>query len=589
VRLALLVVVGVACGGHHPTAPDGGTDAGASADAGPCTPRCVSSTELGDCGGRTITCAAGSLCGADPQSAADACVKPGDACGTVPYDPGLCAGTVFEICDPITSTLDVADCADVGAVCTGGSCSTPCGNVTATGTCQGNAIERCVWSGDAYGVATEPCAAGETCGFSDETVAPACLPSTPCGLVGPAGACAGSVLSQCSTGNVVSIDCATTGEVCAWSGATYACAPGGTAGARVVSGTVRFEKKLLVTFPDGTAGRGAIVQRPARGASVAVVDDADDSVLAWALTADDGSYALRYDAAAGASVHVLAATTNPSAVRPARVVRTDDLVHGFASSSFAVAASSSIDLLVTDASSESEAFNVFDDLIEAQDQVRAVLAIAAPHPTVAIWERGSQDGTYYEPTGEAIHLLGGPGDDDGYDDAPILHEFGHSIEFNYGRFSSLGGAHNGQPVTPTLAWSEGFATYWSSVARGDSLYADTNVAGGWDYDLESSVTTANPSLPLDQDVSEDTVSEILWDCGDAPVPDDDPIAGTHADVLTVEKSFASSGWPATDRAATGVDLVDWLDGWLAAHLAECAGLKTIVNLRMFPYDFPGCP
>jgi hypothetical protein len=44
----------------------------------------------------------------------------------------------------------------------------------------------------------------------------------------------------------------------------------------------------------------------------------------------------------------------------------------------------------------------------------------------------------------------------------------------------------------------------------------------------------------------------------------------------------------------GVDLVDWLDGWFVLDgLSTCAPLRSIVGLRMFPYDFAGpggaCP
>src|SRR5262249_25432651 len=80
-------------------------------------------------------------------------------------------------------------------------------------------------------------------------------------------------------------------------------------------------------------------------------------------------------------------------------------------------------------------------------------------------------------------------------------------------------------------------------------------------------------------ISENTVSEILWQL--------DPRGGG---VDQVEPRYLRT---ASDRGAVGVDLVDFLDGWLVVDGAgTCAALRAALASRAFPYDFKGpvgCP
>src|SRR5262249_2748339 len=78
---------------------------------------------------------------------------------------------------------------------------------------------------------------------------------------------------------------------------------------------------------------------------------------------------------------------------------------------------------------------------------------------------------------------------------------------------------------------------------------------------------------------ENTVSEILWQLDD------------HGDrVDRVEPRWLRT---AGDRGATGVDLVDFLDGYLVTGgAAGCPALQQALASRSFPYDFAGpvgCP
>jgi hypothetical protein len=334
--------------------------------------------------------------------------------------------------------------------------------------------------------------------------------------------------------------------------------------------------------------------------TVRVFLDADLSVLATGMTSDDGTYTLRYNATAGDQVHVTASTESLLPVRPVKVTGKNNslVIFAFGGASFAADVAVVSDVLVTAGSTGAvaEAFNVFDVTLGAMDAIRNDLHDETPTPLTLHWEKGSNDGTYYSGSVSGVHLLGANSDDDGYDDTVILHETGHYIEDTQGRSDSPGGGHDGSPTDPNLGWSEGFATYWNFAVRGLPHYMDSNSGGGWFYDGDATIDeTPNPAGAMDQDVSEDMISEILWDVADGTPTDDDPLFGSgHGPVVRVQTAYLRTQ---TLRAIgePGVDLVDFLDGFFKLEgLGSCAGMRGVVtSMHKFPYDYAGpggnCP
>lgn len=360
----------------------------------------------------------------------------------------------------------------------------------------------------------------------------------------------------------------------------------GVPGSYTVTGIVRYEDKPPLT----NGSLGPITPVVARGVQVAIVDDASGETLAMGVTGDDGSYSLTFDGVSGQPIHVLAIPDSTAPTRPLQVVKNDGTLHGFGGATFPTATTEH-DVLVTVESGAAGAFNIFDVVVVGLDRLRALDPAQPLRRVTAVWEVGSSDGTYY--FNNELHLLGLASDDDGFDDTVILHELGHHVEDAYGRSDSPGGGHDGTPTDPRLAWSEGFATYFALAIRDLPVYMDSNAGGGWAYNADTSLTKANPGGPLTQPVSEDMVSEILWDMGDAPATDDDPLAGVHDPVILVQRFLKT----ATLRAVgtSGVDLVDALDAWfVTAGLDSCTAVRSIVNTeRTFPYDYGGsagaCP
>ena len=368
---------------------------------------------------------------------------------------------------------------------------------------------------------------------------------------------------------------------------------GGSDGPPSLRGTISYEDRAQQ--PNGRLAT-ELVPMPARGVTLSLINEADGAVLTTVTTDDDGRYTIEFVeplVEPTEPVHLLAAAMNMSPERPIQVVRRDRQVFGAGGEAFTYEDGTDVDLLITEASGVAEAFNVFDMAVDSHDAVTTRLALT-PTPITLIWEKGSNDGTYY--SGDAtVHLLGAASDDDGYDDTVILHEIGHFFEDVVGRTDSPGGSHDGSPTDPNLAWSEGFATYWAMAVKQTPFYGDSNAGGGWGYNGEATVTRApQPAGDIGQDVAENMTTEILWDLGDAPGGDDDTLAGDHLQVEGVQpmylrtQALRAGGEP-------GVDLVDFLDGFFVADgLTHCAAVRQIVvTTHAFPYDFGGpagpCP
>ncbi|HUQ06940.1 MAG TPA: hypothetical protein VM261_30825 [Kofleriaceae bacterium] len=504
---------------------------------------------------------------------------------------GACQGNVLVRCDGDQTVMQ--NCTETMSSCGVGdggnaACVDECAvaGVSDVAVCRDNATVVCDTINGRHAVIATGCGFEETCSQPGGGAAATCVASA-CAGIGPVGHCSGDMLVRCASGAPQTTDCAGSGMVCGYSGdvAGYGCVAQTTP--FVVTGIVRYEDRP----PQIQGGLGAITPAVARGAEVSVVRDSDSVVLATAHTGDDGSYTLRYDTTQGTMVHVMATARSTVAARPVRVYRAQSMVHAFGGTSFAAAASVTSNVLVTDASGASAAFNILDQGMRAMDALRALGE--TPVQLNARWAQGSTQGTYYSQS--TIYMLGSASDDDGYDDTVILHEIGHFIEDRFSRSDSMGGAHDGSPADPNLAWSEGWATYFAMSVRGAPYYMDTNAGGGWVENSDMSATSVATGSLIGTDVSENTVTEILWDIGDGGDSDDDLMSSaTHVDVLGVTFGYLAT---ATLRSVgePGVDLVDFLDGWFVQEgRGSCGGVRYPVSTRrMFPYDYAGpggaCP
>jgi hypothetical protein len=184
------------------------------------------------------------------------------------------------------------------------------------------------------------------------------------------------------------------------------------------------------------------------------------------------------------------------------------------------------DVVVIDRSRVSGAFNILEVLQRANDIVRIGDPSIAPPPVTIFWstkntnkngnpEQGFIGISHFEPATNRAFILGDRNvDSDEFDDSVIAHEYGHMLAAKFSRDDSPGGAsHIGDMLDPRIAWSEGWANFFSSVVRNDSVWRDSNGPNGaniYRFDIEENIPAGdNPGY-----WSESSVDGLLWDLYD---------------------------------------------------------------------------
>jgi len=104
-----------------------------------------------------------------------------------------------------------------------------------------------------------------------------------------------------------------------------------------------------------------------------------------------------------------------------------------------------------------------------------------------------------------------------YSDAVTAHELGHYVMATYGRSPGEGGEHIvGVPTNPGMAWSEGWATFFSSDMRGSDYYYDKQHGGFFWLNVRARMYSGgtvwhrpSASLPLTQPHDENDVASLM--------------------------------------------------------------------------------
>lgn len=571
--------------------------------SGICTARCGASG--------SASCPSPLACGqwTDASGALVEMCLPNASCGELTYQGG-CQGDTLRYCG-LEGPVEV-NCAgrmgedgaamrcdevnpEHGYDCVSADFSGGCGAETTAGRCEGDTLIRC--QSQATGeVERITCSDGQECGVGSDGSAGCRLPgSQGCGAVTYEGYCEGTTAVWCDTDEteIKQYDCDQDAKTCDWVSEElgYWCqeeamATGGS-GDSSVSGQFFYEERTLTR-----SGLGATQERPVRRALVQVRRASDDATLASQYTDAQGRYEIRYEASS--EVYV-AALTVASTDRYAVSVRDCPLadcggignVYGATSSTFTPEADKDLGRLVVPASGLAGAFNIFDVFIEGIDFAWAQFG-QRPPALVGQWAPGSDTacGTscYSSYGGHTVYILGVAQDTDEFDDPVLGHEFGHFLESAFSRSDSPGGAHDGSPTDPLLAWGEGYGTYVGSVIFGSPVYIDSRASGASVTDIRDTGYTANPSSSrqMNQLVSEYVVAEGLWTIG-AGGPST-PALGHDAIFDVLHAYFPSSRL--VDRGVSGVDLVDFLDGWFCrGHQREAAIYQIITSDLGFPYDY----
>ena len=180
---------------------------------------------------------------------------------------------------------------------------------------------------------------------------------------------------------------------------------------------------------------------------------------------------------------------------------------------------------LTDRSRISGAFNILEQIQRANDFVRASDPQFLPFPFTIFWSERNQkqfgplspkDGligtTSFSLANSTAYILGDRNtDSDEYDDSVLIHEYAHMLAAKFSRDDSIGGAHRlGDNLDPRVAWSEGWANFFSAAVRNDSVYRDSSGPGG-SYVLRFDLEDNYPPGSWTGYGSETSVQALLWD------------------------------------------------------------------------------
>ncbi|MEO6666535.1 MAG: hypothetical protein ABIO65_07165, partial [Nitrospiria bacterium] len=267
----------------------------------------------------------------------------------------------------------------------------------------------------------------------------------------------------------------------------------------IVGGKVTFVKRRY----NDTGLTGIRDIMPARYALVEIVLEIDGRSIASTYTNADGNYCVAVNAPADFPMVYprVASLTNPAYLKV--VVHDDQTPPNLFSSRSAslngsvpgvtyrdIAVPLTVRLGVID-HPVSGAFNILDVLTTGTEKAVALTGRPPAGTLYGVWRPGTYfgggtEGTYFvgydaaqigKGGGDGYIVLsggegGGPdaGNHDEFDDDVILHEAGHFVAHAYSRPAEIGGPHylNDHTQDIRLAWSEGWASFFSSAVRGKS-------------------------------------------------------------------------------------------------------------------------
>ena len=269
---------------------------------------------------------------------------------------------------------------------------------------------------------------------------------------------------------------------------------------------------------------------PIRNARVEVIDSATNSLVSSTQTDQAGRFSVIAPTQSRSRVRVLSRLRDSNV----RVVDTRNGNALYAAASDLNPQDSFVFILATDATRVSGAFNILEMLDEGREMVRYADPHVVPPDVTAFWSPlnspaagGAKEAigsTYFDATANTISFIGDRAvDSDEFDDSVILHEYGHLAAAAISRDSSPGGVHVlGDALDPRVAWSEGWANFFSSAVRNNPIYRDSfgpNGSSVLRYDLRDDTPAADQPGYW----SEFSVHSILWDLFGSKADDSDSI------------------------------------------------------------------
>jgi hypothetical protein len=270
--------------------------------------------------------------------------------------------------------------------------------------------------------------------------------------------------------------------------------------------------------------------------------------------------------------------------------------------------SSDLGTVVVREADGSGALYIYELLAFGLQQTMTLVPSVQPANVLALWEPGQRfdcgNGTCYVPVGWGATVSYDGGQDlyrcavviAGTQETPqqwaasvVLHEFGHYMMDAYSKSPHEGGRHSTIELErPTMAWSEGWASFYGQMTLQQPVYFDQQEGTAWWFDLSapgSRVPMPDPQGGMDQEMGELVDGAMLWHLWD-PAPDgssDESWDQATVDPAVIWKAFTSARMLRQDRGYRGTDLVDFLDSLRCEGVSE-QPLGSVTGHYGFPYD-----
>jgi len=338
-----------------------------------------------------------------------------------------------------------------------------------------------------------------------------------------------------------------------------------------VNGVAQYLKRI--SNADGTVNTK---WHPIRGATIQMEVNGE---IHEEVTGNGGEFSFPVVAPAGTNVELVASTLGPR--RNAQVIPSPD------KPPYKVQQQASADMAIqVEDPFLAGAFNVIDAIVKVSNSLAGIVDDDVPELLLIRWGP-----VYVSPCISCFHadtntldLTGHANDEDAHDDSVLFHELGHYVEATYGQYNNPEMPHDiDQKVLPTLAWSEGFASWFQGIILNTSIYVDLRPDHVYMFDLESPSEKAlgTQDNSIDSNYSESLVFGLLWDLTDHPADDDDGVSFATEDVLNVALTLVESG----DIGFEGADLADFINRWRCLFNDRDEALETLLKAINFPYDF----
>ncbi|HYR90215.1 MAG TPA: PPC domain-containing protein [Terriglobia bacterium] len=342
---------------------------------------------------------------------------------------------------------------------------------------------------------------------------------------------------------------------------------------QALAGDVFFQK-LDVT--DAGLDLGHPVMVPVRNARVEAVDRSSQAIVAVGETDNQGRFRIPVPFEPDLTIRVL------SRLRFGDLRVTDNTTgNALYSISLDIDAREPLGTLVlVDNSRVSGAFNILEVVQRGNETVRMADDTVVPSPVNIFWSprntKALIGATFFNLGNNTAYILGDRADDsDEYDDSVIAHEYAHMLAARFSRDDSPGGSHSvGDMLDPRVAWSEGWANFFSSAVRNDAIYRDSMGVNGTRilrYDLEENI----PAGDRPGYWSEASVQSLLWDLYD-----------DHEDTADDVQFPFSLIWGAfTDlKNDRFVYLPYFLDHFLERNSSATDALRSMVQYRSIDFQ-----